>query len=195
MADRLFPDDSTLKFRNFRWWDCKVEPPPWRKGSRRAKRSPTIALFNWRLSKVIILSTATARISLLRERLKGDNRNRDRRVRRKGLDCRYTLCGQHYSLRALSAPTLIAVFVAAPTIPLPFPYTQAYSSIPRILQSTFCILAVYTLEYSDSNPAFLAALFIISCPRFNLPLSLSLSLPLSLITSFSTFFFPDIICF
>lgn len=112
------------------------------------QKGATIALFNWRLSKVIILS-ATARISLLRERLKGDRTETGRRMRRKGwiagVRCVVSIT------RALSAPPLIAVFVAAPTtIPLPFSHKpDYYSSIPRTLQSTFCILAVYTHDYSE----------------------------------------------
>lgn len=53
-----------------------------------------------------------------------DGRNRPNAGGRVGLQVYAAVCGQHYSPRALSAPPLIAVFVAAPTISLPSSYTS-----------------------------------------------------------------------
>lgn len=99
-----------------------------RSRNARRRRDPgqkgaTIALFNWSLSKVIILSTAAWISPLPRSRGQAGIVECECE---EGLGCRCTLrwCGQHYSPRALSAPPLIAVFVAAPTISLPFSYTS-----------------------------------------------------------------------
>ena len=53
-----------------------------------------------------------------------DGRKRPNAGGRVGLQVYAAVCGQHYSPRALSAPPLIAVFVAAPTISLPSSYTS-----------------------------------------------------------------------
>lgn len=124
MDDRLFPDNSTLKLRNFA--DEIVRSSLVAKGLGEQKGA-TIALFNWRLSKVIILS-ATARISLLRERLKGDNRNRPNTE--EGLDCRCTLCGQHYSSTVSTSPNRR---FCRRTYPIPLPLSYTSPTTPRYL--------------------------------------------------------------
>jgi len=180
MDDRLFPDNSTLKLRNFA--DEIVRSNLAVAKGLGEQKGATIALFNWRLSKVIILS-ATARISLLRERLKGDNRNRPPNTE-EGLDCRCTLCGQHYSSTVSTSPN--RRFCRLPFLFRSLTQAQllldtSHSRLSRILQSTFCILAVYTRDYSEFQTR---DLFIIFCPR-------SLLLPIFFSLFRTASFFPD----
>lgn len=145
-----------------------------RRGERAAgqKGAAAIALFNRRLSKVIILSAA-ARISLYSAKgTRGERSERGDSSRNWpnveegfGLQVYAAVCGQHYSPRALSAPPLIVVFVAAPTISLPFPYTR-----PPTLRSTSLAqrrLAFSVYAHATPSPAtpFLSTLFITSGSR------------------------------